>query len=92
MSLSYEQKRAIIRLVINLFVIMVTISTVLTAKYFVDDEGNEIEQPLFIQALWWIGFCISLKIWIPVIRWLINEWFSWKVAARIARWIDEKKG
>lgn len=89
MSYNDEEKRLLLKIVINLFVVIVTIITVWSAKFFVDKDGNEIEQPMFLQVLWWIGFTISCKIWIPLLGWLFNQWIQWKIAWRIAKWIDE---
>lgn len=56
----------------------------------VDQNGNIVEFSPFEETLLAIGCVITLSPLIPVVKWGINEWFEWKVAIRIARWIDEK--
>lgn len=57
---------------------------------WVDQNGNIVEFSQFTETLLVIGSVITLSPLIPVVKWGINEWFDWKVAIRIARWIDEK--
>lgn len=57
---------------------------------YLDKRGNIVVLSQFEETILVIGSVITLLPLIPVFRWIINEWFSWRVAARIARWIDEK--